>query len=234
VKRFLSGAGSALDIRDHEVSVPLIQRTASLSKRLDMPVLAVEITDDDYGMAVTVSAESVRCLRFRTSRKSAAGGESPVEVTYTPEAGFNIDHEPLQEIHGLAQSAIKDVCQTGGLTLQNYVEEKPSREEARRHAAAIGSPVNAYVDSFGMFRRLGHAPPQVKLIDRMLRPFRYAASFFLLPFVLVGMVTYAVINSGNSKMDAGAGSWRLFCTGFAVLAIPILLLIWVIRSSLGS
>jgi hypothetical protein len=234
LKRFRAGASGTLDIRDHEVSIPLIQRTASLSKRLERPVLAVEVTDDDYGMAVVVNADSLRYLRFRTTRKSAIEGESPVEVTYTPEAGFIIDHEPASDIYGLAQTAIEDVFHATGLTLRNYVEEKPSREEARQSAAAVASPVNAYIDSFGVFRRLSHARPQVKLIDRMLLPFRYAVSFLLLPFILMGMITFAVIRSGSSKVDADAGAGRLFCIGLAVLATPILFLIWVIRGLMGS
>jgi len=234
LKRFMSEGNSATVTRDYEVNIELIQRTASLSKKLNVPVLAAEITDDEYGMAVMVDEGALQYLRFRTSRRRTAGSEALAEVTYSPAAGFNIDHEPATEIYGLAQTAIEDVFQVGGLTLDNYVEDKPSREEAKQKAGQAESSVKAYLDSFGVFKRVSHARPQLALIDRILLPFRYAVSFSLLPFILVGMTTFVMINSGNSKADSDPGSWRLFIIGFAVLSIPILLLIWVIRSGLGS
>jgi hypothetical protein len=232
LKRYLSEGNSALDIKDYEVSFKLIQRTASLSEQLNIPVLAAEITDDEYGMAVMVNERALQYVRFRTSQRGKSGDEAQVEVTYTPEAGFGIDHEPAEQIYGLAQTAIEDVFQVAGLALHNYVETKPSREEVKQEAENISS-IKTYRDSFGVFKRLSHARPQVTVIERMLLPFRYAVSFCLLPFLLVGMTTFAVLNSDPSRKHSDAGPWQLFLIGFAVLAIPILFFIWVIRSTIG-
>jgi hypothetical protein len=232
LRRFLSEENRATTSRDHEVSFELIQRTASLSKQLNVPVLAAEITDDEYGMAVMVNEGALQYLRVKTSQIRLPVGEALAEVSYTVGAGFSFDCEPAREIYALAQTAIEEVFKVGGLALYNYVEEKPSKGEARENAGKSQSSVKAYLDSFGVFKRLSHARPQLSPIDRMLLPFRYAVSMCLLPFMLAGMTTFVIFNSGKSKTNSHPGSGHLFFIGFAVLAIPILFLIWAIRSGL--
>lgn len=233
LKHFLSEGNSALDFKDYEVDFKLIQRTASLSEQLGIPVLAAEITDDEFGMAVMVNERALQFVRFKTSKRGKSGDDARVEVVYTPEAGFSIDHEPAEEIYGLAQTAIAEAFQVSGLALYNYVETKPSRQEVKQEAEKISS-IKAHRDSFGVFKRLSHARPQVTVTEKILRPFRYAASFSALPFVLVGMTTFAVLSSGPSREHSNPGPWRLFLIGLAMLAIPIAFFVWVIRSTMGS
>ena len=67
----------------------------------------------------------------------------------------------------------------------------------------------------------------------MLRPFRYAVSFSILPFILVGAFTSVMIYSGKPKADGDVSTWRLFVIGLAVLADSGLIVIWVDASLFG-
>ena len=233
LERFLSEGSGTLDVRKDEVSFDLIQRTATLAKQLDMPVLAAEDTDDEYGMAVMVDDGAIKYLRFKTMLKEAPEDKGAVEVVYTPETGFVIDRQPYEAAYGVAQKSIEEVYGEAGLNLYNYCGPKPTREEARRDTAGGDISIQAYLESYGVFKRLAHAPPQLTLLERVLIPFRFVASAILVPFIVVGMVIYASTHGGKGKADPEPSMWTLVLIGMAVLAPLIWLIVWLVRSTLG-
>ncbi|HMQ18041.1 MAG TPA: hypothetical protein PKC77_02710 [Sphingopyxis sp.] len=233
LERFMSGGGGALDLKKDDISCDLVHRTATLAKQLDMPVLATEGSDDDYGMAVVVDDGAIKYLRFQSRLKQAAEDEGTVNVVYTPEAGFVIDHEPGEDVYGVAQKAIEEIYGRAGLNLYNYSGAKPTREAARRDAAGQNISIEAYLESYGVFKRIAHAPPQFTLFERLLIPFRFVTSAIVLPFLIVGTVTYASIGHGKRKAGSEPGMGTLILIGMAVLALPIWLIVWLVRSTLG-
>lgn len=232
VKRLIADKSSALNVEKLEVSHDLIQRTVSLSKQLEMPVLAAEITDDDYAMAAMANTGTLEYLRVRTSVKRAADDEALVEMIYTPEGGCTIDYTPSEEIYGLGQTAISDVFNIEGVNLYNYCQQKPSREVIGHSPDQSRYSTKTELDSYGVFKRLSHASPRVTFAARILKPLRYSASFVALPFILTGMALYALIYSGNPKADGNVSVWRLFLLGLAALAIPSLIVICLLRAML--
>lgn len=233
LKRFISEAPGGLSIRKHEISFDLIQRAASLSSQLDMAVLVVEETDDEYAMAAMIDKGALAYLRFRTSLRAGMNEGALVEVTYRDGDGFNIDHRPSDNGPDLAQVAIADVIRTSRQRMFNYAEQKPSREQAKQYAGQLGMSVQDYLDSFGVFERVSHAPPRSSAASRMIVPIRYALSLMALPFIIVSTVALALIYSGRPQAEPVVSSWRLIWLGLAILVIPILAVVLVVRAAPG-
>ncbi len=202
----------------HEVNFELIQRAASLSRQLDMAVLVAEVTDDDYAMAVMAERGALRYLRFRTELQDQGAGATLAEVTYSPDAGIGIDAAPDDAIHGLAQRAIRDLFRVEGADLDKYCQQRP--------------PGNAD-ESYGLFTRLRRAPPRLSLAARLLAPLRHAGSFLTIPFILVGTVLIALVYSARPGKEPVLTVWRLFLLGFAALAVPVALLVLILRALFG-
>lgn len=232
LKRFISNAESAVDVQKHEISFDLIQQAATLSKQLAMPVLAAEDTDDEYGMAVMVDSGVLKYLRFKTMASDASEEKDMVQVVYTHDAGFVIDADFSRDIYGVAQKAIEEVYGKPGLRLYDYCSFKPTKIEARQMAAGQNVSNKSYLDGFGVFKRLKHAPPRLSPFDRALVPFRYVASALILPFIFVGVLIWAVAFSGKGNSDQ-PNIWVLALTGIAALAPLIWLIIWLARAVLG-
>lgn len=218
LERLLAGESRLGAVKRHEVSFDLIQRAASLSRQLDMAVLVAEVTDDDYAMAIMAERGALRYLRFRTELQDQGAGATLAEVTYSPDAGIGIDATPDDAIHGLAQRAIRDLFRVEGVDLDKYCERRP--------------PGNAD-ESYGLFTRLGRAPPRLSLAARLLAPLRYAGSFLTIPFILAGTVLIALVYSGRPGKEPVLTVWRLFLLGFAALAVPVALLVLILRALFG-
>lgn len=233
LERFISEAQGGLNIRKHEISFDLIQRAASLSSQLDMAVLVVEETDDEYAMAAMIDKGALAYLRFRTSLMAGMKEGALVEVTYRDGDGFNIDYRPSDNGAGLAPVAIADVFRTSRLRLFNYAEQKPSREQAKGYADQLGISIQDYLDSFGVFERVSHAPPRSSVASRMIVPIRYALSLVALPFIIASTVVLALIYSGRPQADPVVSIWRLIWLGLAILAIPVLAVVFVVRAVPG-
>lgn len=218
LERLLAGESRLGAVKRHEVNFELIQRAASLSRQLDMAVLVAEVTDDDYAMAVMAERGALRYLRFRTELQDQGAGATLAEVTYSPDAGIGIDAAPDDAIHGLAQRAIRDLFRVEGVDLDKYCERRP--------------PGNAD-ESYGLFTRLRRAPPRLSLAARLLAPLRHAGSFLTIPFILAGTVLIALVYSGRPGKEPVLTVWRLFLLGFAALAVPVALLVLILRGLFG-
>jgi hypothetical protein len=214
LKRFQLEYGGTYRILDHQLNFDLVQRAVSLSQQLAMRVLVTEITDDDYAIAVMANTGTIDYVRFRISAPQSA------EAVYRASIGFTVDTEPVDAIYGLAETALADVFGVRGVDLQIFAEDPSLGAEADR-------------DRFGMFKRLGYAPPKLTRFDRMLVPLRYAGSVLALPFILSGILAYAILASGHAKASAHVTVMRLFVIGLVVLAVPLVLLIWLIRAITG-
>lgn len=218
LERLLAGESRLGAVKRHEVNFELIQRAASLSRQLDMAVLVAEVTDDDYAMAVMAERGALRYLRFRTELQDQGAGATLAEVTYSPDAGIGIDAAPDDAIHGLAQRAIRDLFRVEGADLDKYCQQRP--------------PGNAD-ESYGLFTRLRRAPPRLSLAARLLAPLRHAGSFLTIPFILVGTVLIALVYSARPGKEPVLTVWRLFLLGFAALAVPVALLVLILRGLFG-
>ena len=207
LERLLAGESRLGAVKRHEVNFELIQRAASLSRQLDMAVLVAEVTDDDYAMAVMAERGALRYLRFRTELQDHGAGATLAEVTYSPDAGI-----------GLAQRAIRDLFRVEGADLDKYCQQRP--------------PGNAD-ESYGLFTRLRRAPPRLSLAARLLVPLRHAGSFLTIPFILVGTVLIALVYSARPGKEPVLTVWRLFLLGFAALAVPVALLVLILRGLFG-
>ena len=218
LERLLAGESRLGAVKRHEVNFELIQRAASLSRQLDMAVLVAEVTDDDYAMAIMAERGALRYLRFRTELQDQGAGATLAEVTYSPDAGIGIDAAPDDAIHGLAQRAIRDLFRVEGADLDKYCQQRP--------------PGNAD-ESYGLFTRLRRAPPRLSLAARLLAPLRHAGSFLTIPFILVGTVLIALVYSARPGKEPVLTVWRLFLLGFAALAVPVALLVLILRGLFG-
>ena len=232
IQRFISNADSAVDVQKHEISFDLIQQTATLSKQLAMPVLAAEDTDDEYGMAVMVDNGVIKYLRFKTMAMDSPDAEDMVQVVYTHDTGFVIDSDFSRDMFGVAQKAIEEVYGKPGLRLYDYCISRPTKDEARQATAGQNVSIKSYLDGYGVFKRLSHAPPRLSRLDRALIPFRFVTSALLVPFIFVGMLIWAVAYAGNGKSDQ-PNMWVLILTGMAALAPLIWLIIWLAKAVLG-
>lgn len=232
LQRFISNPDSAVDVQQHEINLDLVQQTATLSRQLAMPVLAAEDTDDDYGMAVMVDRDTIKYLRFKTMAVRAQGEKNVVQLVYTHDAGFVIDHDFSRDIFGVAQKAIADVHGKAGLRLYDYTNPKPSRDQAIQMAAGQNVSIKSYLDGFGVFKRLGHAAPRLSPSDRALVAFRYVTSALIVPFIFIGMLIWAIAFAGKRNADQPA-IWVLALTGMAALAPLIGLIVWLAGSVLG-
>lgn len=232
LKRFISNADSAVDLQKHEINFDLFQQTATLSKQLATQVLAAEDTDDEYGMAVVVDNGVIKYLRFKTTTVDAPDAKDMVQVVYTPDAGFVIDTDFSRDIFGVAQKAIEEVYGKPGLRLYDYCISKPTKDEARQMAAGQNVSIKSYLDGYGVFKRLRHAPPRLSSFDRALVPFRYFTSALIIPFIFVGVLIWAVGFAGKGNSDQ-PNIWVLTLTGMAALAPLIWVIIWLARAVLG-
>ncbi len=233
LEAFMSDKDSAVDPNKHEVSIDLIQQTATLAKQLGLSVLAAEDTDDEYGMAVMADNRAIQYLRFKTMLNDAPDLEGGVEVVYTPEAGFVIDHEPAPVAYSVAHKAIAEVYGQAGLNLYDYSSPKPTREQAKQLTAKRDISIKAYLDGYGVFKRLNHAPPQLTRLERVIVPFRFVGSAIILPFLLTGLIVATMIGAVKDGRDWDPGEWTIILLGVAVLAPPILLAVWLARALLG-
>ncbi len=221
VLRQLATAGEGVTLRPHEFNADLIQQAASLSRHLAVPVLAAEVTDDEYAMAAMAHRGELHYLRFRTERADQTGAVTLAEAVWRPETGLTLAAGPSDEIYGLAQAAIAEVFGIGGLDLYRYCEEAPAAADKitrERH---------------GLFKRVGQAPPRLSRANRLLRPLRHVATRLALPFILTGMLVYVLINSANPRARDNLGSTQMFLLGLVVLAIPALLIGLVVRALSG-
>ena len=233
LQHLLGAESGDLATRTKDIDFGLIHRAASLSRQLEVPVLVAEITDDEYAMAVMADNGALTYLRFRTMLTDEAGELALVEVRYRPESGLKIDRKPSQDIYGLAQTAIGDVFQIRGLDLYHYCQDKSPKANAKRSADSVHLPIKENRDSYGAFKRLNHAAPQITFATRLLITFRYAGSFLVLPFILVGMVLLAIIYSDKPNAEPDTSLGKFFCLGFAALVIPVLAGVLVLRAILG-
>lgn len=234
MERLLAGELPELDLQKYEVSAELMHGATSLSQQLGMRVLVTEDTDDEYGMAVLAENGKVLYLRLRTTLKDAPEDECGVEVIYRPESGFEIDRDPAGDIYGLAQTAIDDVFGVAGLNLVNFSDYKPTRDQAKQRATGQGVSISAYLDSYGVFKRISHGPAQRTTREKLLLPFRIAMTLLILPFLFVGLMTYAIFFSGRPGHDGDINENRVVLIGVAVLALPIWGVVWLIRAMLGN
>ena len=234
IERLLAGELPEVDLRKYEVSEELMHGAVSLSQQLGMRVLVTEDTDDEYGMAVLAENGKVHYLRLRTTLKDTPEDECGVEVVYRPETGFKIDRDPADDIYGLAQTAIDDAFGVAGLNLVNFSDYKPTREQAKQRATGRGVSISAYLDSYGVFKRLNHVPAQRTTREKLLLPLRLVMSLLILPFFFVGLMTYAIFFSGRPGHDGDIDENRVVFIGVVVLALPIWGLVWLVRAMLGN
>lgn len=229
LRQFLSDPPGSLEILRHDVNFDLIHRAASLSRQLDLAVLAIEETDDDYAMAAMVQDGTLDYLRFRTSRRDG----TPVDIVGRTAEGFAVTPASMDETHAFALAAMADAFAVAGLRPFNFAEEKPSPEQARSDAARLGLPLKAYLDSFGLFRRVSEAPPRLTPADRIAIPLRRGLSLLALPFILTGLLAVALLYSGRPGADPGSEPWRLFLIGLGVLAAPLAGALVALRTMFG-
>ena len=234
IESLLAGELPELDLRKYEVSAELIHSAASLSKQLGMRVLVAEDTDDEYGMAVLAEDGRLHYLRLRTTLKDAPDDECGVEVVYRPETGFEIDRDPAGDIYGLAQTAIDDAFGVAGLNLVNFSDHKPTREQAKQRATGQGVSISAYLDSYGVFKRISHRPAQRTTREKLLLPFRILMTLLVVPFFLVGLMAYAIFFSGRRGRNGEINENYIVLIGVAVLALPIWGLVRLVGAMLGS
>lgn len=219
---FLSEARERLAIQKHEVNWNLFEHACSMSTQLGLPVLVSEEDDDEFAMAVMADQEAVEYLRFRTMRIDG----TPAEVVYKSGLGFTIEEVPPHAARGVTDAALEELLPIADINVRNFSEPKPSRAEARRYARQLSIPVDTYLDSFGVFEPVRSARPQARRSERMMIPLRYAGSALVLPFVIVGMVLFAVFKSRAGKAGNDAGLAHLFLIGFAATVGPIIALIF--------
>lgn len=222
---FLSEKRDGLVIQSHEVSFDLVETACSLATQLGQLVLVSEETDDDFAMAVVADQGVVTYLRFRTAQPDA----TTADVVYRSGHGFTVAAVQPQEASGVTEAAIEDVLAVPIISVRDFSEPKPSKGKATRYARQLSVPVDAYLERFGEFELLRSAPPPVQH-SRMTVLLRHAGSGLALPFILVGMVLFAVFRSGNAKAGNNVGLPILFLTGLTATAGPIaaiILLLWI-------
>ncbi len=212
--------------KSHEINFDLIHAAATLSDQLGQRVLVAEDTDDEYGMAAAMEDGALAYLRFRTVMKDRVAQDGAVQVVYRPDTGFAIDRELMCDAYGVAQKAIFDIYGVPQLNLYNYAGPKPSRKEAKSVLAERVESLDGYLDSFGVFTRLGHAPPQRSTADRLRIAGRWIISCALLPLLFTGILAWAVVFSDKPNAESDPGFGLLVITGAAVLAVPIMLTVW--------
>ncbi|MEO0908714.1 MAG: hypothetical protein AAFY07_14450, partial [Pseudomonadota bacterium] len=192
IECLLAGEVPELDVRKYEVSAELMHSAVSISKQLGMRVLVTEDTDDEYGMAVLAKNGKVHSLRLRTTLKDAPEDECRVDVVYRAETGFEIDSDPAGDIYGLAQTAIDAAFGVAQLNLVNFTSCKPTREQAKQSGIGQGVSISAYLDSYGVFKRISHSPAQFTTREKLLSPFKILMTLLIAPFFVVGLIAYHI------------------------------------------
>ena len=231
VERFISQRGDGPVIRPQDVSLDLIQRAASLSAQLGVAVLAVEETDDEYAMAALVESGALAYLRFRAPSTAQSEHNALVEVAYRLEDGFRVEKRPMADGAALAPLAISEAFGIDCPSLFNYAEPKPSAALANRHAKQLHLPMQVYLDSFGVFRRIGESAPRVGRAGRVWILLRYAGSVLALPFIIVATVALAMFYSGRPGAEPTVTGARLFWLGLACVAVPAVVMLLLIRAA---
>jgi len=238
LRHHLESPPKGVNLRKLEVNFDLVEAVAYLSKQLDQPVLAAEDTDDEYAMAVMVADGVVQYLRIRTalSDPSLDDGieEWPrVDVTYSREAGFGLDHDPTSEFCGVAQTAIRDLFGIADLNLYNYTDDKPTREQVKARDNPPKS-ITGYLDSYGVFRRIGHAEAQLSWKDKAKTAARFVVLMPLYPFIAAGILGSLVFFNKwvdrRLDQDGDLPFWFVIPLGAAILAIPIVILVSIISA----
>ncbi|MEM7700451.1 MAG: hypothetical protein AAF251_00795 [Pseudomonadota bacterium] len=227
-----------VNLRRLEVGFDLIKGAASFSKRLGQKVIAAEDTDDEYSMAVMVEDGAIQYLRLRTTlaepRTEDGEEEWPlVNLVYTPEAGYTVDKDPSSSFCAAAETAIEEVYGVPDLDLYNYTDSKPTRDQVKAYANPPKS-ISAYLDSFGVFKRLSHAEPQRTVREKVLLALRWIAFFPLLPFMIAGLFGSVLFfdkwTSQYLEKHDDLPFWFVLPVGAAILALPILILFWILRA----
>ena len=221
-------------IGPHDVNPDLIQQAASLAAQLGVAVLVVEETDDEYAMAAQVEGGALTYLRFRAPSAAQPDHHAVTEVIYRPKDGFRVEVRPLADGAGLAPLAISEAFGTQRLRLFNYAEPKPSAAQAKRHAGQLQVPVQAYLDSFGVFRRMGEGAPRIGRADQLRIALRYAGSVLALPFIIVATVALALYYSGKPRAEPKVSGPRLFWLGLAIVAVPVVAALLLLRAATGE
>jgi len=238
LKTHLEKPPNGVNLRRLEVNFDLVEAVAYLSKQLDQPVLAAEDTDDEYAMAVMVADGAVQYLRIRTTysepRIEDGIEEWPrVDVTYSREGGFGLDQDPTSEFCGVAQTAIRDLFGIADLNLYNYTDTKPTREQVKARDDPPKS-ITGYLDSYGVFKRISHAEPQLSWKERAKIAARFVVLLPLYPFIAAGILGSLVFFDKwvdrRLDKDGDLPFWFVIPLGAAILAIPILILVWIARA----
>lgn len=220
---WVAGQKGALDCHKYQVGYELVQQAGTLSHQLGMGVMTAEDTDEDWGAAAFVKDGALQYLRFKTNRDMGddadINADYCVHVIFTKAEGFTViaDHEG--DMYGVPLNAIADVFRVADIDLVNFAEDKPSREQAKKIVARHGTSVSAYLDSFGVFKRLSHAEPQRSAMDKLRMAVNLVISALLLPFLLTGMFVQAVFF--NPRSDDDFSEWKMVLLGVAVLALPL-------------
>lgn len=226
---FMAEARERIAMRPHEVRLALIGRAATLSALLEGPVLVIEENADDYAMAAMVERGALAYLRFHTTSAAPADRAAALDVIYRPESGFRVVERAAADGAEIAATAISDAFGIVRPRLFNYAEPKPSRAEARLLAGPLQVTVQEYLDSYGVFRRIGLAPPRTALPGRGTVRLRRAGSLVVLPFILVATVALALLYSGRPQADPRVTGARLFWLGLAIVALPVLAVLGLIH-----
>lgn len=227
-----------VNLRRMEVGFDLIRGAASLSKRLGQKVIAAEDTDDEYKMAVMVEDGAIQYLRLRTilSEPRIEDGEEEwplVNLVYTPDTGYWIDDDPSSSFCAAAETAIEEVYGVPDLDLYNYIDTKPTRNQVKAYESPPKS-ISAYLDSFGVFKRLSHAEPQLSVRERAIVALRWIVFLPLLPFMIAGwfgsVLFFDKWTSRYLEKHDDLPFWFVLPLGAAILALPILIMFWILHA----
>ena len=223
LEEWVASQKGTLDVFKYQIGYELIQQAATLSSQLGMSVLAAEDTDEDWGEAAFVKEGELRYLRFRTNRDIGDeyddNEDTSVNVVFTPDTGFEVTEKNLDSMYAVPEIAIAEVKGVNGLDLVSFAEDKPTHEQAKKELSGSGHSVSEYLDSFGSFKRLRHAPPQRSATDKLRGLGAIVLYTPLIPFLLAGMFVYAVFF--NYRSDENISEWKMILLGLAVLALPL-------------
>ena len=231
LREYMADETAPASIQKIEVNFDLVHLAVTLSIQLATQVLVAESTDDEYAMAVAADRGEVTYVRFRTLLKDGPdehGAYTGAEVVFTPDSGFSVC-EPTNAFCGVAEAGIEQVFGLKVPDLYNFTDAKPTREQAKDSVKGGPLSATAYLDSFGVFKRLSHRGPQHDWKARAMMPFRYAVSSIMLPFILTGTIVLAMSERGSRVLSNDPSLVRIMLVGALVLAMPTALIVLVIR-----